>query len=134
MNSVTQRPSRAVQNPHDPDAHYADKKTKQWTGYKVHVTETVDPEEPIKKKGEPAEHFITEMFTTEAAQDEMAGLTEVLKREQQHHEITPQAMYSDARLCDRAHLNAGGTKRHRVIRADASRSAQGAVQYRCVSS
>jgi transposase len=93
---ATQRPSRAVQNPHDPDAHYADKKTKQWIGYKVHVTETVDPEEPIKKKGEPAEHFITEMFTTEAAQDEMAGLTEVLKREQQHHEITPQAIYSDA--------------------------------------
>ena len=93
---VTQRPARAVQNPHDPDAHYADKKTKQWTGYKVHVTETVDPEEPIKKKGDPTEHFITEMFTTEAAQDEMAGLTEVLKREQQHHEITPQAMYSDA--------------------------------------
>jgi DDE family transposase len=36
------------------------------------------------------------MFTTEAAQDEMTGLTEVLKREQQHHEITLQAMYSDA--------------------------------------
>jgi transposase len=92
----TQRPAGAVQNPHDPDAHYADKKTKQWTGYKVHVAETVDPQQPIKKKGEPAEHFITEMFTTEAAQDEMAGLTEVLKREQQHHEITPQAMYTDA--------------------------------------
>jgi transposase len=92
----TQRPSRAVQNPHDPDAHYADKKTKQWIGYKVHVAETVDPQQPIKEKGEPAEHFITEIFTTEAAQDEMAGLTEVLKREQQHHEITPQAMYTDA--------------------------------------
>jgi transposase len=91
----TRRPSRAVQNPHDPDAHYADKKTKQWTGYKVHVAETVDPEVAIKEKGEPAEHFITEMFTTEAAQDEMAGLTEVLKREQQHHEIAPQAIYSD---------------------------------------
>ncbi len=26
----------------------------------------------------------------------MAGLTEVLRREQQHHEITPQAMYTDA--------------------------------------
>ncbi len=75
---------------------YVDKKIKQWTGYKVHVTETVDPEQPIKKKGEPTEHFIAEMFTTEAAQDEMAGLTEVLKREQQHHEITPQAVYSDA--------------------------------------
>ncbi len=56
----------------------------------------VDPQQPIKKKGEPADHFITEIFTTEAAQDEMAGLTEVLKREQQHHEITPQAMYTDA--------------------------------------
>ncbi len=93
---ITQRPSRAVQNPHDPDAHYADKKSKQWIGYKVHVAETVDPQQPIKEKGEPADHFITEMFTTEAAQDEMAGLTEVLRTEQEHHEITPQAMYTDA--------------------------------------
>jgi transposase len=93
---ATQRPSRAVQNPHDPDAHYADKNTKQWTGYKVHVAETVDPQQPTQKKGVPADHFITEIFTTEAAQDEMAGLTEVLTREQQHHEITPQAMYTDA--------------------------------------
>jgi transposase len=96
LDLAPKRPPRAVQNPHDPDAHYADKRTKQWIGYKVHVTETVDPEEPIKKKGEPAEHFITEMLTVEAAQDEMAGLTETLTREQAHHEITPQAMYTDA--------------------------------------
>jgi len=86
---ATQRPCGAVQNPHDPDAHYADKRTKQWIGYKVHVAETVDPQQLIKEKGDPAQHFITEILTTEAAQDEMAGLTEVLKREQQHHEITP---------------------------------------------
>jgi len=90
------RPPRAVQNPHDPDAHYADKRTKQWIGYKVHVTETVDPEEPIKKNGEPADHFITEMLTVEAAQDEKAGLTETLTREQAHHEIEPRAIYTDA--------------------------------------
>ena len=82
LDLATKRPSRAVQNPHDPDAHYADKRTKQWIGYKVHVVETVDPQQPIKKKGDPAEHFITEILTTEAAQDEMAGLTEALKREQ----------------------------------------------------
>lgn len=93
---ATQRPAGAVQNPHDPDSHYANKLTKQWTGYKVHVAETVEAEGPIKEKGEPAEHFITEMFTTEAAQDEMTGLIEVLKTEQQHHEITPQAIYADA--------------------------------------
>ena len=89
------RPSRAVQNPHDPDAHYADKGTKQWIGYKVHVMESVDPKEPAKIKAEPGEHFITEVVTTEAAQDEMAGLAEGLKRQQEHHEIRPEAMYAD---------------------------------------
>ncbi len=90
------RPSQAVQNPHDPDAHYADKGTKQWIGYKVHVVESVDPEKPAKVKAEPGEHFITEIETTEAAQDEMAGLTEALKRQQEQHELKPLAIYADA--------------------------------------
>jgi transposase len=89
------RPSRAVQNPHDPDAHYADKGTKQWIGYKVHVMESVDPSQPAKVKAEPGEHFISEILTTEAAQDEMAGLTESLKRQQEHHQIKPEAVYGD---------------------------------------
>ena len=90
------RPSRAVQNPHDPDAHYADKGTKQWIGYKVHVVDSVDPEQPAKVKAEPGEHFITEILTTEAAQNEKTGLAEALKRQQEHHEIKPEAMYADA--------------------------------------
>jgi len=64
-------------------------------GYKVHVVESVDPDEPAKVKGEPTEQFITEILTTEAAQDEMAGLAEALRREQEHHEIKPPAMYAD---------------------------------------
>ena len=41
---TTKRPSGAVQNPHDPDARYADKGTKQWIGYnKVHVVESTAP-------------------------------------------------------------------------------------------
>lgn len=96
LQPTAQRPPRSVQNPHDPDAHYANKGKKQWVGYKVHVVESVDPEEPIKKKGEPTESFITEIFTTEAAQNEMAGLAEALKREDEHHEMTPQAVYADA--------------------------------------
>lgn len=90
------RPSCAVQNPHDPDAHYADKGKKQWVGYKVHVVESIDPNQPAKTKGDPTEGFITEILTTEAAQDEMAGLAEALKREQEHHEIEPPAIYADA--------------------------------------
>lgn len=96
LDPTTRRPSRAVQNPHDPDAHYADKGTKQWIGYKVHVVESVDPKEPAKKKGAPGEHFITEVLTTEAAQDEMAGLAEALKRQQDAHQLKPEAMYADA--------------------------------------
>lgn len=90
------RAASAVQNPHDPEAHFADKRKTQWVGYKVHVVESVDPQQPINKKGTPAEHFITEIVTTAAAQDEMAGLTQALKTEQQYHGITPEAMYADA--------------------------------------
>jgi len=86
----------AVQNPHDPDAHFADKLSKKWVGYKVHVVESVDPEGPTKIKGEPAEHFITEIVTTQAAQDEMSGLAEVLSSQEHHHGIKPEAIYTDA--------------------------------------
>jgi len=89
------RPSQAVQNPHDPDAHYADKGTKQWIGYKVHVMEGVEPAQPPKIKAEPGEHFITEIVTTEVAQDEMAGLAEALNRQQKKREISPEAVYAD---------------------------------------
>src|SRR4029453_3046638 len=96
LQPTLKRPSRAGRKPHDPDANYAEKRKKQWVGYKVHVVETVNPEEPAREKGEPAEHFITEILTTEAAQDEMAGLAQALQRKQEHHEIEPQAMYADA--------------------------------------
>jgi len=96
LEPTARRPSRAVQNPHDPDAHYADKGTKQWIGYKVHVVESVDPKAPAKKKGEPGEHFITEILTTAAAQDEMAGLAEALKRQQDAPQLKPEAMDADA--------------------------------------
>ena len=90
------RPSQAVENPHDPDAHDGNKGSKQWVGYKVHVVETVDPQQPVRTKAEPGEHFITEIVTSEAAQNEVAGLAEALKRQREQHQITPAAMYADA--------------------------------------
>ena len=91
------RPSRAVQNPHDPDAHFADKGKTKWVGYKVHVVESVEPEDRAQRKGEPGGHFITEVVTTEAASDEMAGLKEALEEEASHHGFKPKAVYADAR-------------------------------------
>lgn len=88
------RPGQAVHNPHDPDAHFA-RKTK-WVGYKVHVVESVEPESPAERKGEPGEHFITAVVTAEAAQDEMTGLDRAVEEEAEHHGFAPAAMYADA--------------------------------------
>jgi transposase len=35
-----------ISSPYDPDAHLARKRTTQWVGYKVHLTETCEPETP----------------------------------------------------------------------------------------
>ncbi len=48
-------------SPYDPEAHYGNKRSHTWTGYKVHVTETCDEEEV---------HVITHVETT------LAGITE----------------------------------------------------------
>ena len=121
------RPSQAVQNPHDADAHYGNKGTKQWVGYKVHVVESVDPQQPAKTKAEPGEHFITEILTSEAAQNEVAGLAEALKREQEQHQITPEAMYADAGYVTENTLAQAQGNYHGTARTDPPRSPQGVV-------
>ena len=83
-----------------------------------------------QEKGEPTDHFITEMLTVEAAQDEKAGLTETLTREQAHHEIEPRAIYTDAGYVTEHTLTQAEQNGHGVIRSDASRksSRQGTLQ------
>jgi transposase len=36
-----------INSPYDPDAHYSMKRTTTWTGYKVHLTETCEPDLPL---------------------------------------------------------------------------------------
>jgi transposase-like protein DUF772 len=47
-----------MDSPYDPEAHYGNKRSITWTGYKVHVTETCDTD---------TLHVITHVETTEAA-------------------------------------------------------------------
>jgi transposase len=49
--------SRFISSPYDLDAHLARKRTTQWVGYKVHLTETCEPTTP---------HLITHVETTPA--------------------------------------------------------------------
>jgi transposase len=55
-----------ISSPHDDEAHLAQKRTSYWVGYKVHLTETCEPnaEEPGQAE---APHLITHVETTAAA-------------------------------------------------------------------
>jgi transposase len=48
---------QCIDSPYDPEAHYAQKRTTSWVGYKVHLTETCDDDSP---------HLITHVETTPA--------------------------------------------------------------------
>ena len=53
-----------VQSPYDPEMHYSAKRGMEWSGYKVHLTETCDAE---------AAHLITHVHTTAAMQPDMTS-------------------------------------------------------------
>jgi transposase len=50
-------PAELIASPYDPEARYSTKREVEWVGYKVHVTETCDPETP---------HVIVNVETTPA--------------------------------------------------------------------
>ena len=50
-------PAEMIASPYDPEARYSTKRELEWVGYKVHLTETGDPEAP---------HLLTNVETTPA--------------------------------------------------------------------
>jgi len=50
-------PAELIASPYDPEARYSTKREVEWVGYKVHLTETCDPESP---------HLIVNVETTPA--------------------------------------------------------------------
>ena len=57
-----------LQSPYDPEAHYSTKRRMEWSGYKVHLTETCDAE---------AAHLVTHVTTCPAMQPDMASTAEI---------------------------------------------------------
>jgi transposase len=87
-----------VRNPHDPEAEWCTKgKGKEWTGYKVQVTETA-PEEPRGKEeqGKPTEQFIVDVTTTPATTSDYAGMEKALSAQLEHQQDQPRELYVDA--------------------------------------
>lgn len=60
-----------LQSPYDPEAHYSAKRQMEWSGYKVHVTETCDAD---------AAHLVTHVLTCPAMQPDMASTADIHQR------------------------------------------------------
>jgi len=80
-----------MDSPYAPDAHYGNKRSLTWTGYKVHVTETCD---------EDTLHVITHGETTEAA------VTEVTMTEPMHQALTDKQLAPETHIVDAGSVDA----------------------------
>jgi transposase len=80
-----------MDSPYDPDAHFGNKRSVTWTGYKVHMTETCE-EETL--------HVITHVETTEAA------VTDVTMTEPIHHALADQQLAPATHIVDAGYVDA----------------------------
>lgn len=78
-------------SPYDPEAHYGTKRCVNWTGYKVHITETCDPDSP---------HLITHVETT------IAPKSDVEMTEPIHQALSEIGQLPSEHLVDSGYVNA----------------------------
>ncbi|WP_438289529.1 IS1182 family transposase [Streptomyces sp. HUAS TT7] len=85
-------PSRdRIEAPYDREARYCVKNATEWSGYKVHLTETCDANSP---------HLITHVATTEAT------VTDVEMTETIHVALGQAGLLADEHFVDRGYVNA----------------------------
>lgn len=84
-------PADLIASPYDLDARYSTKRSSAWVGYKVHITETCDPEHP---------HLITNVETTPATtpDDNMAAVI--------HASLAPRDLLPQEHLVDKGYTDA----------------------------
>ena len=83
-----------LQSPYDPEAHYSTKRQMEWSGYKVHVTETCDAD---------AAHLVTHVLTCPAMQPDMASTADIHQR-LADKDLLPAEHFVDAAYVDAALL------------------------------
>jgi transposase len=80
-----------LQSPYDPEAHYSTKRQLEWSGYKVHVTETCD---------EDTAHLITHVKTCPAMQQDMTSTAEI------HGRLAAKGLLPSEHFVDSAYVDA----------------------------
>ena len=81
-----------VQSPYDPEAHYSTKRQMEWSGYKVHLTETCD---------EDAAHLVTHVTTRPAMQPDMTSTADI------HGCLADKGFLPAEHFVDSAYVDAG---------------------------
>lgn len=77
-------------SPYDPDARYGKKRETTWVGYKVHLTETCDPDAP---------HRLIQGTTTPAATADETMLRPI-QDDLAQHDLLPSTQFVDAGYVD----------------------------------
>jgi transposase len=80
------RPGDRWESPYDPEARFATKRATVWRGYKVHVTESCDPEGP---------HLITDVQTTPAPLPDVT-MTQAIEQALIERDLPPAEHFVDA--------------------------------------
>lgn len=85
-------PARLIHSPYDPDVRYSTKRSIGWAGYKVHLTETCDPDRP---------HLITHAETTPATTPDWNQAGPI------HAALAEKALLPREHLLDAGYVDAG---------------------------
>ena len=80
-----------LQSPYDPEVHYSTKRQIEWSGYKVHVTETCDDD---------AAHLVTHVKTCPAMQQDMTSTAEI------HECLAAKGLLPSEHFVDSAYVDA----------------------------
>ena len=83
-----------VTSPHDPEARFARKRQTEWEGYKVHVTETCEADQPL---------LITDVQTTAAGRPDQEALA-AIQGQLQAREVLPAQQLVDTGYLEAASL------------------------------
>ena len=81
-----------LQSPYDPEMHYSTKRQMEWSGYKVHVTETCD---------EDAAHLVTHVKACPAMEQDMTSTAEI------HERLAAKGLLPTEHFVDSAYVDAG---------------------------
>jgi transposase len=93
-NDNTPPASKLIVSPYDREARMSVKRDTEWTGYKVHLTETCDNDLP---------HLITNVETTEATKPDME-MTGVIHQALEDKQLLPDEHFMDTGYVDGEHL------------------------------